>query len=183
MARPMDANRDQPSSSDLEKLFALSLDMLCVAGMDGYFKQMNPAFEQIWNQGAEALYGWTRAEVIGQNANHLLFANQQLPDIEAIQQALFTQGTWQGELHHVTKDQHPITVESRWTLVSSPTQEPKFILVVDTDITEKKQLEAQFLRAQRLESIGTLASGISHDLNNILTSPAMPKTKRTFRWC
>jgi two-component system cell cycle sensor histidine kinase/response regulator CckA len=37
-----------------------------------------------------------------------------------------------------------------------------------SDITEKKRLEAQFLRAQRMESIGTLASGIAHDLNNIL---------------
>jgi two-component system, cell cycle sensor histidine kinase and response regulator CckA len=40
---------------------------------------------------------------------------------------------------------------------------------IHMDITEKKQLEAQFLRAQRLESLGTLASGIAHDLNNILT--------------
>lgn len=46
---------------------------------------------------------------------------------------------------------------------------PKSILTVSTDITEKKQLQAQFLRAQRLESIGTLASGIAHDFNNILT--------------
>jgi two-component system, cell cycle sensor histidine kinase and response regulator CckA len=38
-----------------------------------------------------------------------------------------------------------------------------------TDITEKKQMEAQFLRTQRLESLGTLASGIAHDFNNILT--------------
>ncbi len=37
------------------------------------------------------------------------------------------------------------------------------------DITERKKLEAQFLRAQRMESIGTLASGVAHDLNNILT--------------
>jgi nitrogen-specific signal transduction histidine kinase len=46
---------------------------------------------------------------------------------------------------------------------------PKSILTVSTDITDKKQLEAQFLRAQRLESLGTLASGIAHDFNNILT--------------
>ncbi|WP_423753459.1 hypothetical protein [Chlorogloeopsis fritschii] len=41
-------------------------------------------------------------------------------------------------------------------------------LVVNTDITEKKQLETQFLQAQRLESLGTLASGMAHDLNNVL---------------
>jgi len=45
---------------------------------------------------------------------------------------------------------------------------PRAILVVNTDITEKKKLEAQLLRAQRLESIGTLASGLAHDLNNVL---------------
>src|SRR6185369_3464204 len=38
-----------------------------------------------------------------------------------------------------------------------------------TDITEAKRLEAQFLRAQRLESLGSLASGVAHDLNNVLT--------------
>ncbi|MFA6457207.1 MAG: PAS domain S-box protein [Bacteroidota bacterium] len=36
------------------------------------------------------------------------------------------------------------------------------------DITEKKLLEAQFLRAQRMEGLGTLAGGIAHDLNNVL---------------
>jgi PAS domain S-box-containing protein len=42
------------------------------------------------------------------------------------------------------------------------------LLLIFTDVTEKKKLEAQFLRAQRMESIGTLAGGIAHDLNNVL---------------
>ncbi|MGC9524591.1 MAG: PAS domain-containing hybrid sensor histidine kinase/response regulator [Limnospira sp.] len=46
---------------------------------------------------------------------------------------------------------------------------PEEIVGVLLDITDKKKLETQLLRAQRLESIGTLASGIAHDLNNILT--------------
>jgi two-component system, cell cycle sensor histidine kinase and response regulator CckA len=46
---------------------------------------------------------------------------------------------------------------------------PTRTIGIHMDITEKKQLEAQFLRTQRLESLGTLASGIAHDLNNILT--------------
>ncbi len=43
------------------------------------------------------------------------------------------------------------------------------VLAVARDITEQKQIETQLLRAQRLESLGTLAAGIAHDLNNILT--------------
>lgn len=64
--------------------------------------------------------------------------------------------------------------ETRWIAVKSSlfcdqTGQPVRMIGIHMDITEKKQLEAQFLRAQRLESLGTLASGIAHDLNNILT--------------
>jgi two-component system, cell cycle sensor histidine kinase and response regulator CckA len=46
---------------------------------------------------------------------------------------------------------------------------PKSMLMVNTNVTEKKKFEAQLLRVQRMESIGTLAGGIAHDLNNVLT--------------
>jgi CheY-like chemotaxis protein len=64
--------------------------------------------------------------------------------------------------------------EIRWIAVKSSLfcdqiGKPVRMIGIHMDITEKKQLEAQFLRAQRLESLGTLASGIAHDLNNILT--------------
>jgi PAS domain S-box-containing protein len=119
-----------------------------------------------WNQGAQRLYGWTAAEAIGKNAHTFLYKNP--IDYQEIQQILLKKGKWQGELRKVTKNGQEIIVESRWTLVYEELGNPKSILVVNTDITEKKQLEAQFLRAQRMESLGTLASGIAHDLNNIL---------------
>ncbi len=72
-------------------------------------------------------------------------------------------------MRRLTKLRREVIVASRWTLLRDKEGKARSILAIDTDVTEKKQLEAQFLRTQRLESIGQLAGGISHDLNNILT--------------
>ncbi len=120
-----------------------------------------------WNKGAERLYGWQAVEALGKNAKELLYKSSSL-QMAAAQQIVQDKGEWYGELHQVTKFGKEIIVESRWTLVRDEVGKPKSVLVVNTDITQKKQLEAQFLRAQRMESIGTLAGGIAHDLNNVL---------------
>ena len=120
-----------------------------------------------WNKGAEQLYGWKEKEALGKNAAQLLY-KQIFPELEAARAAVLSKGEWQGELKKITKSGQEIIVQSRWTLMRDAAGEPKSILSVNTDITEKKKLEAQFLRTQRLESIGTLAGGIAHDLNNVL---------------
>jgi len=125
-----------------------------------------------WNKGAENLYGWLGKEALGKKANKLLSKKTSRLTSEN-QKTVVKDGNWSGELHQFTKSGQKIIVLSRWTLVRDETGEPKSILVVNSDITEKKLLEAQFLRAQRLESIGTLASGIAHDLNNALAPVLM----------
>lgn len=90
------------------------------------------------------------------------------PEFPAALEHLLENEDWAGELQRVNAEGAPITVESRWTLVRDESGAPRSILIIDTDVTERKKLEQQFFRAQRLESIGTLAGGIAHDLNNIL---------------
>lgn len=143
-------------------LLDISIDAIAVRDLENHIL--------FWNKGAERLYGWTTAEVLGKNAAELLFKSRQpSPPFLEIQSILAKDDKWQGEFHQVTKDGRDIIVESRWTLMRDEAGNPKSILTISTDITQKKQLEAQFLRTQRLESLGTLASGIAHDFNNILT--------------
>ena len=77
-------------------------------------------------------------------------------------------GVWNGELQTRSRSGTPVILDSRWTLMRDANGKPKSILTIDTDITERRKLEQQFLRSQRMESIGTLAGGIAHDLNNAL---------------
>ena len=110
-------------------------------------------------------YGHTRAEMLGLSLRDLM-----LPEDDPV----FLQGLKledvspekQREVHHRRRDGTVFPAEIFVRPMTFSGQSAW--LVIATDITEKKQLQEQFLRAQRLESLGTLASGIAHDLNNML---------------
>ena len=141
------------------KLLNLASDAIIVRDLDQRLL--------FWSQGAARIYGWTAEEAVGAKTLDL-FVSGKLQVMEA-EVELLRKGVWSGPLTHRHKDGREVIVNSRWTLVRDEAGTPQSVLVIDTDITETRKLESQFLRAQRLESIGTLASGIAHDLNNILS--------------
>ncbi len=118
------------------------------------------------NRSSERIYGWRAGEAKGQSAVDLLRPE---PTVfaEAMRQVL-AEGEWTGELQTRTKTGAPRTMDCRWTLVRGEGGAADTILAIETDVTERTVLAQQFMRAQRLESIGTLAGGIAHDLNNSL---------------
>jgi len=120
-----------------------------------------------WNQAAQSLYGWKVEEAVGKNIGQLLY--QGSPQVEDAYLSVINTGEWRGELYQLTKEGKEIIVESRWVLLPDDNGQLKSILSVNTEITQQKQLETQLLRSQRLESIGSLTSGIVHDLNNLLS--------------
>jgi PAS domain S-box-containing protein len=119
-----------------------------------------------WSRGAETLYGWTAADVQSRAAAELLYKTRPAELGEATR-AVTATGRWVGELPQVARDGRELIVASRWTLLYDAAGRPKSRLIINSDITEKKQTEEKLLRAQRLENIDRLASGIAHDLNNI----------------
>jgi PAS domain S-box-containing protein len=121
-----------------------------------------------WNKGAQRLYGWTAEEALGKKANEMFYKEETPASLEA-RTTVMEKGEWSGELRQITKKDVEITLDSHWTLMRDSEGKPKSIFAIQTDVSEKKRLEGQILRAQRMESIGTLAAGIAHDLNNVLT--------------
>jgi PAS domain S-box-containing protein len=122
-----------------------------------------------WNPSAEAIFGFSAAEALGKAALELILA----PELQSLPKQVFDrlragEPAVSNTNTNVTKDGRTILCE--WTNVPLFDDSGAFIgsFSMVQDITERKSLEKQLLRAQRLESIGTLAAGIAHDLNNIL---------------
>jgi PAS domain S-box-containing protein len=124
-----------------------------------------------WNPGAERLYGRSADSLLGTIIQPLLGGDPER--IREIERITLERGAWNGEYSQRHAEGRELTVESNWTLLRDDQGQPRSLLVINTDITVKKQLELKSLRAQRLETIGTLASGIAHDLNNVLQPISM----------
>ncbi|HSZ76763.1 MAG TPA: ATP-binding protein [Chthoniobacterales bacterium] len=149
--------RSEEKIQEQANFLELAHDAIFVRGLDERIRY--------WNKGAEQLYDWTAEEAIGCDFEKM--GHEDRSSFEAAKMILLDGGSWSGEVRKFTKAGKEVVVASRWTLLRDGQGNPKSILVIDTDITEKRQMEAQF-RTQRIELIGALAGGIAHDLNNIL---------------
>ncbi|MGZ5198162.1 MAG: sensor domain-containing protein [Telluria sp.] len=113
---------------DHAALLDMARDAIIVRGIDGSI--------QFWNNGAQCMYGWSADEVAGRDADAVLYT---APGGSAGPAAAVLEcGEWSGELEQRRKDGSTLTTESRWTLVRDDAQQPKSILVISTDITERK---------------------------------------------
>ena len=114
-----------------------------------------------WNHGAETLYGWSRAEAIGQTS-HVLLQTQSSRPLDEIEAALFRTGHWHGELVHTRGDGNRLIVASRWALQLDAEDRPLACLEINTDITERKAIEAALSEREasleRAQSVAHLGS-------------------------
>jgi PAS domain S-box-containing protein len=111
--------------------------------------ELNPADDTVryWNQGAEKLYGWPKAEAIGKNINTLL-KTVSTPPLDEIKTMLITRGSWEGELTHTRRDGTQLYVASRSTLQKETRRQPAIWLEINRDITERKKAEQELQKAE-----------------------------------
>jgi PAS domain S-box-containing protein len=122
-----------------------------------------------WNVGAQRLYGYTALEAIGQSAHDLLKIVPPAGDSDNVHAREYMDvDRWTGQLQAVTKDGRLLRIERRRTRISEGDATVGEV-IFDLDLGQRSRLNRGERRSQRLEALGTLASGITHDLNNLLT--------------
>jgi PAS domain S-box-containing protein len=120
-----------------------------------------------WNRAAETIYGYSAGEVVGQSVEALL--KTELPGgLPAALQTVCERGLFRGEVRQSRKDGTALEIETTMVALRSEGGPVTGYAAVNRDITEHRRLQAQLLLADRMASVGTLAAGVAHEINNPL---------------
>lgn len=145
-----------------ERAVEQSINGVAVTGMDGTVHFVNRAWAELHRCGTE--------EPLGQHLGVFHTEKQLQKDIEPFITHLEKEGTYRGEVGHVTKDGVPFPTWMAATVLTDDNGQPSGFLLVAQDITERKMLEEEVFQARKMESLVRLAGAVSNDFNNLLTA-------------
>ncbi len=165
--------RDISDRKQAEQKLRQTLEMLDLASDAIIIRDMDDRIIY-WNQGAEKLYGWTKAEVVGQYIHTFLETVFPTP-LETVLAEFFQDGSWEGELYHTTRDRRHIIVGSRWTLQRDGEGKPCAQLEINNDISDRKQAEDAIKQSEeRYRSLIVATSQIAWTADAEGRSPDLP---------
>ena len=152
-------NRAALQLREQAEILAMAHDAIIVQDLHGRIR--------IWNQGASRILGWTEEEAVGRPLDELL-GPPGLDRLPSTRDHLREHGELTQDLRVSSRSGEQLDLATRWSAIHDPEGRPSGVLCVAYDVTETRRLQGEAAKNQRLESLGHLAGGIAHDLNNIL---------------
>lgn len=151
-----DITAHKRSIEERERLFNLSLDLLCIAGFDGRFRQVNPA----WTKAL----GWSTDELLAAPWLEFVHPEDRDATVAASSQLVAGNPVIDFENRYLCKDgSHRLLSWNSFPLPSEGT-----IFAVVRDLTETRRMQERLQHVEKMDAIGQLAGGIAHDFNNQL---------------
>lgn len=144
------------------KVFSDSYNSILIIDEKYIVRRVNPAFTNTT--------GYSDKDIVGRTPRFLIARRHDANFFRSIRNSLQRNGFWRGEIWCKRKNGDLCSELLTISEVTSKIDGSKDYICIFTDVTEIKQAEAKLQRVQKLELIGTIASGISHDFNNILTT-------------
>jgi PAS domain S-box-containing protein len=141
--------------------FMAAANAIVICDADARILKVNPAFSKFT--------GYSANEAVGQSTSLLRSGEHDDSFYTNLWQTVLRGEVWQGEIVNKRKDGSLYTEDMTITPVFSEEGKVEYYIAIKQDITERKKLEDMYLRSQRMESIGAIASGVAHDLNNVLS--------------
>ncbi|MEN9579691.1 MAG: hypothetical protein RJA70_2700 [Pseudomonadota bacterium] len=153
-----DITERREAAHQRDKIFTLSVDLLCMANFDGYFVRVNPAFS--------TLLGYSEEQLLSTPFSDYVHPDDREPTRTAMSKLTDGQPVRDFENRYRTASGKYVAIS--WT-ASSQLREG-LVFAVGRDVTEKRALELQLRQSQKLDAVGQLAGGLAHDFNNLLLS-------------
>ena len=122
-----------------------------------------------WNKAAEEMYGWTEDEVVGKPFPEVVRPIYVGKTRSAAVAEFYEHSGWRGEVLHHQKDGKQLNILTSVSMIRDGSGNPVGAIAVNRDITERKVFESRAVQADRLASVGLLAAGVAHEINNPLT--------------